>query len=106
MELFKGAKKAKEAMKEAMSMRSKFKEMDKKLKAKIIDVEYKGIKLQINGKNEFSDLDISEDLFKGEKEKLEKIFLEALREATQKVQTVMAEEAKELTGGLKFPWLS
>ena len=39
MELFKMAK-------EAMSMRSKVKEMEKALKAKIVDIDYKGINHQ------------------------------------------------------------
>ncbi|MDR2616743.1 MAG: YbaB/EbfC family nucleoid-associated protein [Endomicrobium sp.] len=99
MELFKMAK-------EAMAMRSKLSEMDKKLKAKIIEVEHKGIKIQVNAKNEFLSLNIPEDLLAEKKEKLEKHILAAFQEAGKKAQTVMAEEAKSLTGGLKIPGLN
>jgi DNA-binding protein YbaB len=99
MELFKMAK-------EAMSMRSKLSEMDKKLKSKIIDVEYKGIKIQANAKNEFLSLNIPEDLLKEKKEKIENIILAAFKEADKKVQSVMTEEAKKLTGGMKIPGLN
>jgi DNA-binding protein YbaB len=99
MELFKMAK-------EAMSMRSKIKEMDKKLKAQIIDIEYKGIKIQANAKNEFLSLNIPEELLKEKKEKIEKIILAAFEEAREKAQAAMAEESKKIMGGMKFPVLS
>ncbi|MDR2811828.1 MAG: YbaB/EbfC family nucleoid-associated protein [Endomicrobium sp.] len=98
MELFKMAK-------EAMSMRSKLSEMDKKLKAHIIDIEYKSIKIQVNAKNEFLSLNIPEDLLKEKKEKIEKIVLAAFEEAREKSQSIMAEESKKLMGGMKFPGL-
>lgn len=96
MELFKMAK-------EAMSMRSKFNEMDKKLKAQILNVEYKGIKIQVNAKNEFLSFEMPEDLLKENKEKIEKTVLTAFSEASKKSQEVMAEEAKKITGGMKIP---
>ncbi|MDR1662796.1 MAG: YbaB/EbfC family nucleoid-associated protein [Endomicrobium sp.] len=99
MELFKMAK-------EAMSMRSKLSEIDKKLKAYIIDIEYKGIKIKANAKNEFLSLSIPEDLLKNEKEKIEKIVLAAFGEAIKRSQTIMAEESKKLMGGIKFPGLN
>jgi len=99
VELFKMAK-------EAIAMRSKLSEMDKKLKARIVDTEYKSIKIRSNAKNEFLSLNIPEDLLKEKKEKIEKLILFAFNEAVRKVQIVMAEEAKTLTGGLKFPNLN
>jgi len=96
MELFKAAK-------EAMSMRSKFSEMDKKLKAQILDIEYKGIKIKVNAKNEFLSLELPEDLLKEDKDKIEKQILKAFDEASQESQKVMAEEAKKITGDLKIP---
>jgi DNA-binding protein YbaB len=99
MELFKMAK-------EAMSMRGKLKDMDKKLKSRILDIEYKGIKIQVNAKSEFLSLNISEDLLKEKKEKVEKIMLAAFEEARQKAQAVMAKESKDLMGGMKIPGLS
>ena len=98
MELFKMAK-------ETMAMRSKMSDMDKKLKAHIIDVEYKGIKIQVNAKNEFLSLNIPEDLLKENKAKIEKLILSAFEAAGKKAQNVMAEEAKKLTGSMKIPGL-
>jgi len=96
MELFKAAK-------EAMSMRSKFSEMDKKLKAYVIDTEYKGIKIKVNAKNEFLDLSIPQELLSEEKDKIEKLILKAFQEAGEEAQKVMAREAKAITGDLKIP---
>jgi DNA-binding protein YbaB len=96
MELFKAAK-------EAMAMRSKISEMDKKLKAQIIDVDYKGIKIQVNAKNEFLSFVMPEDLPKEKKEKMEKLILEAFKEASEKAQDVMAQESKKLMGNMKIP---
>jgi DNA-binding protein YbaB len=99
MELFKMAK-------EAMSMRSKFREMDKKLKTRIINVEYKGIKIQVNAKNECLSLYIPEDLLKEKKEKVEKVVLAAFEKAREEAQAAMTEESKGLMGGMKIPGLS
>ncbi|MCL1971435.1 MAG: YbaB/EbfC family nucleoid-associated protein [Endomicrobia bacterium] len=96
MELFKAAK-------EAMAMRSKISDMDKKLKANIINVDYKGIKIQVNAKNEFLSFEMPEDLLKEKKEKIEKLVLESFKEASEKAQDVMAAESKKLMGDMKIP---
>ncbi|MDR0915109.1 MAG: YbaB/EbfC family nucleoid-associated protein [Endomicrobium sp.] len=96
MELFKMAK-------EALSMRSKINEIDKKLRANIITIEHKGIQIQVNGKNEFLSLVIPENLLTQTKTKIEKYILEAFCEAHNKSQTIMTEEAKKLTGSMKLP---
>ena len=96
MELFKAAK-------EAMAMRSKISDMDKKLKANIINVDYKGIKIQVNAKNEFLSFEMPEDLLKEKKEKIEKLVLEAFKGASDKAQDVMAAESKKLMGDMKIP---
>jgi DNA-binding protein YbaB len=98
MELFKMAK-------EAMNMRSKMKDIDNRLRNQVLDVEYKGIKIKINAKNEFLSLNIPEYLLKEKKEKIEKLILSAFEEACKKAQSVMTEEAKKLTGGMKIPGL-
>lgn len=96
MELFKAAK-------EAMSMRSKINDMDKKLKATVLDYEFDGIKVKINAKTEFLAIDLPEDLLKEKKEKIEKTLLNAIQKAAEKSQKVMAEEAKAITAGMKIP---
>ena len=98
MELFKMAK-------EAYSMKSKLGAMEKALKAKVIDISYKGVALKVNAKNEFLQLNISDDLLKEKKDKLEKIILEAVQKATDESQKVMAEESKKMMGDIKIPGL-
>ncbi|MDR1720993.1 MAG: YbaB/EbfC family nucleoid-associated protein [Endomicrobium sp.] len=98
MELFKMAK-------EAMAMRSKMNEIDKKLRAQVIEVEYKGIKIRVNAKTEFLDLNLPEEVLKQDKEKAEKFILSAFTEATKKAQNIMNEEVKKLTHGMKIPGL-
>ena len=98
MELFKMAK-------ETMAMRSKINEMDKKLKSQIIDVEYKGIKVQVNAKNEFLNLSIPDYILKENKDKMEKFILSAFVEANKKAQNIMTEEFKKFNGWMKIPGL-
>jgi DNA-binding protein YbaB len=98
MELFKMAK-------EAMAMKSRLSEIDKKLRAQVIDVEYKNIKIGVNAKCEFLSLNIPEYLLKENKDKIEKFVLLAFEEAGKKARSVMAEEAKKLTDKMKIPGL-
>lgn len=77
--------------------------MDKKLKANIINIDYKGIKIQVNAKNEFLSFEMPEDLLKEKKEKMEKIILDAFKSASDKAQDVMAQESKKLMGDMKIP---
>lgn len=99
MELFKMAK-------EAMSMRSKLKEMEKALKAKIVDVEYKGIKIKMNAKSEVLDLNLPEDIVNKSVKDIEKLILSAFQEAINRSQKEMAEESKKMMGGLNIPGLN
>ena len=99
MELFKMAK-------EAMSMRSKVKEMEKALKAKIVDIDYKGVKVSMNAKNEIVSLKLSEDFNQKSVKDMEKIMFSAFQEAIKEAQKAMAEESKKLMGGMNIPGLS
>lgn len=99
MELFKMAK-------EAMSMKSKLKEMEKTLKAKVIDVNYKGIMIKMNAKNEIVDFKLPEDIMQKSVKDIEKLILSAFQEAIKKSQDAMAEESKKLMGGMNFPGLN
>jgi len=99
MELFKMAK-------EAMSMRSKVKEIDKALKAKIVDIDYKGVKVSMNAKTEIVSLKLPEDFNQKSVKDMEKIMFSAFQEAVKEAQKVMAEESKKLMGGMNFPGLS
>ncbi|MBQ3834335.1 MAG: YbaB/EbfC family nucleoid-associated protein [Elusimicrobia bacterium] len=99
MELFKMAK-------EAMSMRSKVKEMEKSLKAKIVDVDYKGIQISMNAKNEIVSLKLPEDFSEKSVKDMEKLMFSAFEEAIKESQKAMAEESKKLMGGLNIPGLN
>ena len=99
MELFKMAK-------EAMSMRSKVKEMEKVLKAKIVDINYKGIKISMNAKNEIVSLSLPEDFNQKSVKDMEKIMFSAFQEAIKEAQKAMAEESKKLMGGMNIPGLN
>lgn len=99
MELFKMAK-------EAMSMRSKVKEMEKVLKSKVVDIEYKGVKISMNAKNEIVSLKLPEDFNKNSVKDMEKIIFSAIEEAIKEAQKAMAEESKKLMGGMNIPGLN
>ena len=99
MELFKMAK-------EAMSMRSKVKEMEKTLKAKIVDIDYKGIKISMNAKNEIVSLKLPEDFNQKSVKDMEKLMFSAIQEAIKEAQKAMAEESKKLMGRMNIPGLS
>ena len=99
MELFKMAK-------EAMSMRSKVKEMEKTLKAKIVDINYKDIKISMNAKNEIVSLKLPEDFNQKSVKDMEKIMFSAFQEAIKEAQKAMAEESKKLMGGMNIPGLN
>ena len=99
MELFKMAK-------EAMSMRSKVKEMEKTLKAKIVDIDYKGIKISMNAKNEIVSLKLPEDFNQKSVKDMEKLMFSAIQEAIKEAQKAMAEESKKLMGGMNIPGLN
>ena len=89
-----------------MAAKSKFSEMEKVLKSKVIDIAYKGVTLKINAKSEFLELSLTDELLLEKKDKLEKIILEAAQQATKKSQEVMAEESKKMMGDLKIPGLT
>ncbi|MDR0822248.1 MAG: YbaB/EbfC family nucleoid-associated protein [Endomicrobium sp.] len=99
MELFKMAK-------EAMAMKSKFGEMDKKLKSIFVDTEHKGIKIQANAKCEFLSLELPQNIFSEDKDKAQKLILDAFNEASKKSQEQMAQTSKEMMGGMNIPGLS
>ena len=99
MELFKMAK-------EAMSMRGKLKEMEKALKSKIIDVNYKNIIVTINAKSEVINIKLPEDIMQKSVSDVEKLLVSAMQEAVKKSQEVMAEESKKFMGGMNIPGLN
>jgi DNA-binding protein YbaB len=84
--------------KEAMAMRSKLGELDKSMKALIMDIEYKGIKIKVNGKSEILSIELPQEAL-ADKAKLEKDILIAVNDAVKKAQVEMAKQAQSLTKG-------
>lgn len=99
MEFFKMAK-------EAMSMRSKLKDMERALKAKVMEVNYKNIIITINAKSEIIDIKLPEDIMQKSVKDVEKLMVAAMQEAVKKSQEVMAEESKKFMGGMNIPGLN
>lgn len=92
-------------IKEANAMRAKLSQMDKDLKAKVLDVETKYIKIKLNAKQEFLEIKIAPELLKEPVEKVEKEVLNSVKDALKKSQDSMADEAKKITGGMNIPGL-
>ena len=62
------------------------------------------VKLTLNGKNLMQKVEIDESLMKPEeKEILEDLLMAAYNEARAKVEQAVAEQMKEVTGGLPLP---
>jgi DNA-binding protein YbaB len=84
--------------KEAMAMRSKLSELDKAMKTLIMDAEYKGIKIKVNGKSEILSIELPQESL-ADKAKLEKDILIAVNDAVKKAQLEMAKQAQALSKG-------
>ena len=93
-------------IKEAAAMKSRLSEMEKMLKAKVIEVEANGVKLKINGKSEMLELKLSPELLKKDAPFVEKTILSAVQEGVKKSQDAMEQEARKITGGIKIPGLT
>lgn len=87
-------------IKQAKEMQSKMKETQKNLENKNIEVKLDGITIVANGAHEIISISLSDELLKLEKAKLEKILLNSLKETSKRVQKLIEEEAKTLTGGI------
>jgi DNA-binding protein YbaB len=92
-------------IKEAAAMKSKLSEMEKSLKAQVVEIESGGVKVKINAKSEILDIKLTPDFMKLDVAKAERSILSAVQAAEKKAQAVMMEEAKKITGGMKIPGL-
>lgn len=92
-------------IKEAAAMRSKLSEMDKTLKAKIIEINLNGVTVKVNAKGDVVDFKLASESLKDDIGKLEKNILRAFQDAIKQSHDVMAEEAKKITGGMNIPGL-
>ena len=92
-------------MKEAAAMKSRLETMERTLKAKTAVVEEHGVSVTVNAKSEIVNLAISTDLVAQGAEKIQKTVLSVIQSAQKKAHTMMMEEAKAITGGMKIPGL-
>lgn len=94
-------------LKQAKEMQSQMKKVQDELRSKIVEVNYQGISLIMNGKQEIQNIKISPELLQNNPpEKLEKILLKAFNEGILKTQDLMSGEIKKITGGLNIPGLT
>lgn len=93
-------------MKQVEAMQSRMSDMQAKLEAATVTGQSGGglVKATLNGKGAMTGLAIDPSLLKAEeKEILEDLIVAAHADAKTKVEQVMAEEMKSVTGGLPLP---
>ena len=87
-------------MQKAQKARSQLKKTQKTLEAKTIKSEYAGIRVIVNGKQEVVSISLADEVMKYDKDKMEKMLLKALKEASKKVQKLLEAESKTLAQGM------
>lgn len=93
-------------MKQVEAMQSRMSEMQAKLEAASVTGQSGGglVKATLNGKGAMTGLAIDPSLLKAdEREILEDLIVAAHADAKAKVEQVMAQEMKSVTGGLPLP---
>jgi nucleoid-associated protein EbfC len=93
-------------MQQAQQMQQKMKELQDELgKLEIVGVSGAGlVKVTVNGKNETRRLDIDASLFKTEdKGVVEDLIVAAANDARGKVEQVVQDQMRAITGGLPLP---
>lgn len=95
-----------EVMKQVQAMQSRMADMQAKLEQATVTGQSGGgmVKLTMNGKGAMVGLEIDPSLMKPEeKDILEDLVMAAHSDAKTKVETMMADEMKSVTGGLPLP---
>jgi hypothetical protein len=95
-----------EMMKQVQAMQSRMAEVQAKLEQATVSGQSGGglVKVTLNGKGAMTALSIDASLLKPEeKEIIEDLVSAAHSDAKSKVETMMAEEMKSVTGGLPLP---
>jgi DNA-binding YbaB/EbfC family protein len=93
-------------MKQVQAMQSRMAEMQAKLEAATVTGQSGGglVKVTMNGKGAMTALSIDASLFKpDDKEIVEDLIVAAHTDAKNKVEAMMAEEMKSVTGGMPLP---
>jgi DNA-binding YbaB/EbfC family protein len=95
-----------EMMKQVQAMQARMGEMQAKLEQATVDGQSGGgmVKLTLNGKGVMTALKVDPSLMKPEeREILEDLIIAAHSDAKGRLETMMAEEMKSVTGGLPLP---
>jgi DNA-binding protein YbaB len=91
-------------LKQIKNLRDKAKEIQSALAEEIVDVEYKGIKMQMDGNQKVKFVQISDEMM-ADKIRLEAAMVELINEGVKKVQKAMATKLSQM-GNLDLPGLS
>ncbi|MBT4722544.1 YbaB/EbfC family nucleoid-associated protein [Candidatus Falkowbacteria bacterium] len=83
-----------------LKMMNQARELQKKMKDIVIDVESNGLKIQINGKQEINSVEIVDETLLDRKESLENSIMNAVNDANSKAQREMAMKMQGEMGGL------
>lgn len=92
-------------VKEAASLRSKTKEIEKNLKNQIFEVCMGGVTIKANAKQEILDIKISDHVYQQGAGEIEKNLLKGIKEALNKAQKIMASETQKIMGNLNISGL-
>lgn len=91
-------------LKQIKNLRDKAKEIQSALAEEIVDVEYKGIKMQMDGNQKVKFVQISDEMM-ADKTRLESAMVDVINEGVKKVQKAMAAKLSKM-GNLDLPGLS
>jgi DNA-binding protein YbaB len=92
-------------VKEAASLRSKTKQIEKDLRSQIFEVSVGGVTIKANAKQEILDISISEQLYQQGAGEIEKNLLKGIKEVLNKAQKIMASETQKIMGNLNISGL-
>jgi DNA-binding YbaB/EbfC family protein len=93
-------------MKQVQELQERMQAVQAKLESLSIEGRAGGglVRVTLNGKGAMTGIALDESLFKpGEREILEDLILAAHADARTKMETALAEQMKDLTGGLPIP---
>lgn len=92
-------------LKQIKELRDKAKEIQGMLSQEIIDVESKGVAIQMDGNQQVKFVKVNDDSLLSDKARLEKALAEAMNDGIKKVQKTMALKLSKM-GDLGLPGLS
>lgn len=94
-------------MQQAQELQERLGRMQEEAGAQIVEAAAGGgmVKVKMNGKLELLELHIEPAVKDGDAEMLQDLIIAAVNQAIRQAQEVVAEQMKQVTGGLKIPGL-